>query len=239
MFNKKKQEPVEQPEKIAELAAKQEENAKMREQLTNKNSEYMLKLNRSLDERGVSEERKTLIFNDMLKNIVEQQDHHLTARKIYGTVTDQANYLTENPTSSEQKEVVRSEPWKLYIDGGLLLGGMFAILSGISGMFGRGDNQAVGMQLMVLILNFVLGGFAFMIITKYAPVPGEKGGFIKYILATVLAMMGFVLFISLGALIPEAINPVIPSPITLVIGVVAIAAKWYLKRRLNIQGTMF
>nr|WP_244244616.1 DUF1129 family protein [Marinilactibacillus kalidii] len=217
----------------------QEENARLKRQLTNKNNEYVLKLNRSLDERGVSEERKTLIFNDMLKNIVEQQEKHLTARKIYGTVTDQANYLTENPTTREQGEVVRSEPWKLYIDGGLLLGGMFAVIYGLQGMFTDVSNEAAGMRLMVLILNFILGGFAFVIITKYAPVPGQKGGFMKYILATVLAMMLFVLFVTLGAAIPAVINPIVPAQVSLGIGVIAIAAKFYLKRKLNIRGTLF
>ena len=235
MFNKKNKEAVDQPDKAAELETKKEENAQLFDQLTNKNSEYMMKLNRSLDDRRVSEERKTVIFNDMLKTIVEQQGQHMTARRIYGTVTEQADYLTENKTSSEQTAVVQSEPWKLYLDGALILGGMMTGITGIGQLFGTEST----MRLFMVILGFLLGGFAFMIISKYAPVPGQKGGFLKYILATTGALIGFIFFMTLGGIIPDAINPVIPNPILLVIAVAAFAARWYLKRRLNIQGTIF
>ncbi|WP_080145868.1 DUF1129 domain-containing protein [Marinilactibacillus piezotolerans] len=235
MFNKKNKEAIDQPDKAAELETKKEENAQLFDQLTNKNSEYMMKLNRSLDDRRVSEERKTVIFNDMLKTIVEQQGQHMTARRIYGTVTEQADYLTENKTSSEQTAVVQSEPWKLYLDGALILGGMMTGITGIGQLFGTEST----MRLFMVILGFLLGGFAFMIISKYAPVPGQKGGFLKYILATTGALIGFIFFMTLGGIIPDAINPVIPNPILLVIAVAAFAARWYLKRRLNIQGTIF
>lgn len=235
MFNKKNKEAVDQPDKAAELETKKEENAQLFDQLTNKNSEYMMKLNRSLDDRRVSEERKTVIFNDMLKTIVEQQGQHMTARRIYGTVTEQADYLTENKTSSEQTAVVQSEPWKLYLDGALILGGMMTGITGIGQLFGTEST----MRLFMVILGFLMGGFAFMIISKYAPVPGQKGGFLKYILATTGALIGFIFFMTLGGIIPDAINPVIPDPILLMIAVAAFAARWYLKRRLNIQGTIF
>lgn len=235
MFNKKENEVTGQTEKSAELLAKKEENAELYEQLTNKNREYMVKLNRSLDDRRVSEERKTLIYNDMLKNIVEQQGKHVTARRIYGTVTDQADYLTENQTASEQGEVVRSEPWKLYLDGALTAGGAYTGITGLISMF---TDQEATMRLFMAFLAFVLGGFAFMVIAKYAPVPGQKGGFLKYVLATSGVMIAFVLLMTLGSL-AGTLNPVLSPTISVIIGVVAIAAKIYLKRRLNIQGTLF
>lgn len=235
MFNKKENEITEQSDKSAELLAKKEENAELYEQLTNKNREYMVKLNRSLDDRRVSEERKTLIYNDMLKNIIEQQGKHITARRIYGTVTDRANYLTENQTASEQGEVVRSEPWKLYLDGALTAGGAY---TGITGLISLFSDQQATMRLLMAFLAFAIGGFAFMVIAKYAPVPGQKGGFLKYVLATSGVMIVFVLLMTLGAL-PGVLNPVLSPIISVIIGVVAIAAKFYLKRRLNIQGTLF
>lgn len=225
---------------IDELEAKQKENEALFEQLTNKNSEYMIKLNRKLDETDITEEQKVNIFNDMLKNIVEQQANHITARRMYGTVTDQARYLTENPEQKKEEEGERSESWKLYLDGGLLLGGMFAIIAGIPYFTG---NEEAGLDLMTLILNFLLGGFAMTVITKYAPVPGQKGGFLKYIGATTVAMLAWISLMMLGAyaaenILPAAINPHVPGLYTLILGVLAIGAKWYLKRELNIKGTL-
>ena len=196
----------------------------------------MMTLNRKLDDAGFPEDNKTLVFNDMLKNIVSQQTNHLTARKLYGTATDQARYLTESDHADMTGPVERSESWKIYLDGALLLGGMFAVITGISYLVG---NQEAGLGLITMILNFLLGGLAVMVITKYAPQPGVKGGFIKYIVATTITMLTWIILMAFGtAMLPQALNPMIPGSITLVIGVVAFAAKWYLKKKLNIQGTL-
>jgi uncharacterized membrane-anchored protein len=231
----KKKESVEQEPEVT-LEDRKRENDALFDQLTNKNREYMMTLNRKLDDAGFPEDNKTLVFNDMLKNIVSQQANHLTARKLYGTATDQARYLTESDHADMTGPVERSESWKIYLDGALLLGGMFAVITGISYLVG---NQEAGLGLITMILNFLLGGLAVMVITKYAPQPGVKGGFIKYIVATTITMLTWIILMAFGtALLPQALNPMIPGSITLVIGVVAFAAKWYLKKKLNIQGTL-
>ena len=231
----KKKNTVEQEPEVT-LEDKKRENDALFDQLTNKNREYMMTLNRKLDDAGFPEDNKTLVFNDMLKNIVSQQTNHLTARKLYGTATDQARYLTESDHADMTGPVERSESWKIYLDGALLLGGMFAVITGISYLVG---NQEAGLGLITMILNFLLGGLAVMVITKYAPQPGVKGGFIKYIVATTITMLTWIILMAFGtAMLPQALNPMIPGSITLVIGVVAFAAKWYLKKKLNIQGTL-
>lgn len=231
----KKKDTVEQEPQVT-VADKKKENDALFEQLTNKNKDYMVKLNRKLEDSNMPEDNKILVFNDMLKNIVAEQPNHITARKLYGTVTDQARFLIDNNQGEQVKPVKRSETWKIYMDGALLLGGMFAVITGIS--YVLGDQQA-GLGLITMILNFLLGGLAVMIITKYAPQPGVKGGFIKYIVATTLTMLVWILLMAFGtALIPQAVNPIIPGSITLVIGVLSFAAKWYLKKKLNIQGTL-
>lgn len=231
----KKKDTVEQEPQVT-VADKKKENDALFEQLTNKNKEYMVKLNRKLEDSNMSEDNKILIFNDMLKNIVAEQPNHITARKLYGTVTDQARFLLDSKQGEQVKPAKRSETWKIYMDGALLLGGMFAVITGISYIFG--DQQA-GLGLITMIMNFLLGGLAVMIITKYAPQPGVKGGFMKYILATTLTMLVWIMLMAFGtALIPQALNPIIPGSITLVIGVLSFAAKWYLKKKLNIQGTL-
>ena len=216
--------------------AKEKENAALFDQLTNKNQEYMIKLNRRLDDANMPEEQKTVIFNDMLKNIVAEQANHVTARTLYGTATDQARYLIEGKQGVQVKTEKPSESWKIWLDGALLLGGMFAVITGISYFTG---NEEAGLGLMTLILNFVLGGFAVMVITKYAPRPGVKGGFLKYVLATTATMAVWIMLMAAGtAIIPESLNPVIPGPYTLAIGLLAFLAKMYLKKKLDIKGTL-
>lgn len=231
----KKKNVVEQDNQV-DYDLKEKENTALFEQLTNKNQEYMVKLNRRLEEANIEKDRKTLIFNEMLTHIVAEQANHHTARSLYGTVTDQARFLIEGKRGMVEQPVERSESWKLWLDGALLLGGMFAVITGISFLTG---NEQAGLGLITLLLNFILGGFAVMIITKYAPRPGVKGGFIKYILATTLTMAVWIMLMAFGtALIPPALNPLIPGPYTMAIGLIAFLAKWYLKKKLDIKGTL-
>lgn len=224
-------------EEVNELEEKQKENEQLFQQLTNKNSEYMVKLNRHLKETSLTEEQKVNIYNDMLKTLVNQQGNHLSARRLYGTVTARAQYLTENPEGTAEKEVTRSETWKLYLDGALLLGGLFAIISGLPTFFN--DDPTAGLGLISMLLTYLLGGLAVLVITKYAPVPGVKGGFLKYILATTLTMLVWIVLMgTVTALVPPVFNVHIPGMYTVIIGAVSLAAKWYLKRKLNIQGTL-
>ncbi len=231
----KKKKPVEQEPEVT-VADKKQENDVLFEQLTNKNKEYMVKLNRKLEEAGFPEDNKILVFNEMLKNIVTEQPNHITARRLYGTATDQASHLTDSGQGEVTKPIERSETWKIYLDGALLLGGMFAVITGLSYVFG---DQEAGLGLITMILNFLLGGLAVMVITKYAPQPGVKGGFLKYIVATTVTMLIWILLMAFGTqLLPDVLNPIIPGPYTLAIGVIAFGAKWYLKKKLNIQGTL-
>lgn len=234
----KKKETVEQDVIPTQtLEEKRQENNVLFNQLTSKNQDYIVKLTRKLDDGGMLEEQKTEISNEMLKNILAEQPNHITARKLYGTVTDQAIYLLESKReAADAKAGEPSESWKIYLDGALLLGGTFSVITGISYFTG---NQQVGLGLITLILNFLLAGLAVMVITKYAPQQGVKGGFFKYILATTVTMIAWIVLMAFGtALIPPVLNPLIPGPYTLGIGLTAFLAKWYLKKKLNIKGTL-
>src|SRR5699024_10393022 len=125
----------------------------------------------------------------------------------------------------------------LYVDGALLLGGLFSVVSGVGSLNGGPENQVTLLQLLV---NFILGGFAVLMLIKYAPKKGESKGWLKYILTTFGIMFFWVmLFILMFAVIPESVNPTIPSQAVIGIGLVSLAVKWYLKKKLDIRGTMF
>lgn len=216
---------------------KKAQNESLIEQLTNKNTSYIVKLNRQLKNRGWDDDQVTEVLYSMLPTIVEQQANHITAKKLYGTVTEQADHLTAGP-NRKNNVVEKSEPWKLYIDGALLLGGLLAIINGVFQLFGNGQSQNP-MGAATLLINFLLAGGAMLVIGKYAPEPGQKGGFMKYILASTLTMLVWMLFFSVGAaLIPRVINPVVPPMVSIGIGVLAIIGKYFFKRAFNVQGSL-
>lgn len=231
---KKKETPTVEEVTIDEKKA---QNESLIEQLTNKNTSYIVKLNRQLKNRGWDDDQVTEVLYSMLPTIVEQQANHITAKKLYGTVTEQADHLTAGP-NRKNNVVEKSEPWKLYIDGALLLGGLLAVINGVFQLFGNGQTQNP-MGAATLFINFLLAGGAMLVIGKYAPEPGKKGGFMKYILASTLTMLVWMLFFSVGAaLIPRVINPVVPPMVSIGIGVLAIIGKYFFKRAFDVHGSL-
>lgn len=234
MFNRKKKEETEV--RVLTFEEIKQENEAYYAQLTNKNQDYMFQLNNRLDELAYDSVKKEYIFNDMLSEIISAQNAHIPARKIYGTVTEQADNILGKNVSVPGESTEKSPTWMLYMDGALLMGGLFGIVNGIATW--RAPAEQVG--LLQIIMNFLIGGLAVLVLTKYAPKPGQSKGLLKYILATVGVMFSWVIILTfILALIPPVLNPAIPGPVIVGIAAAALISRWYLKRKLNIQGTIF
>lgn len=238
-MKKNEEKKVNAEQEVDNLVVLKEENTALFSQLTNKNEDYMAKLDKRLLEANYPDDDKTRVFNDMLNAIVTQQSAGVTARKLYGTVTERSIEIVEGPQQAVDGKVERSEDWKLYVDGALMLGGMFALITGLSALFGNGANST-GMGIITLLLNFIVGGFVILAITKNAPTQGVKGSLLRYILVSVVAMFGWIIVMTGSmAIIPPAINVVLPGIVNLIIGAAAFAGKWYFKRKYHVKGTLF
>jgi len=218
------------------LEETQKENEELYEKLTNKNQDYMFQLNSRLEELEYDPVKKTYIFNDMLHEMITAQESSIPGKRIYGTVTEQADNILGKDVEIPEAEKEKSPLWMRYMDGALLLGGLFSIVNGIGALQEGGEPVGI----FQILLNFLFGGLAVLALTKYAPKPGETKGMFKYIAATIGVMFAWV-FALTGALliIPDVINPIIPGGVVIGIGAVSLVAKWYLKRKLGIEGTLF
>lgn len=218
--------------------AKKEENSVLLQKLTKRNEQYMLSLNKALTEKNMSETKKEEIFNDMLHNLVERQKSGETARQLYGTVTECANQLVAKP---EQSQTGPSENWKIALDGGLMLGGLFSLITGLSSLFNNVEGSS-SLGLITTLLNFVIGGVVILLIAKNMPdrKQPKKGGMLRYILVSTLGMLTL-MFVMTGSMmvIPATINVPINAIGNIVIGVLAFIAKYFAKRKLNIRGGLF
>ena len=65
----------------------------------------------------------------MLPVLVEKQKKGLTARQLFGTVTQQTQSVLEGP---KKDPTVKSPDWQIAVDGGLMVGGFFALIAGIT-----------------------------------------------------------------------------------------------------------
>lgn len=213
------------------------ENQALWHTLTKRNEQYMLGLDRTLRAANLEEERREEIYNKMMKELVDAQKTGKTARQLYGTVSECAANILVNPADAEVK--TRSADWLIAVDGGLLLGSLFALISGISLLTNSGEDVA-GMGLITLIMNFIVGGIAMLIISKYTPNPdapkGEKG-FGKYIFATTAAMLLWMLIMTASMmLIPASVNIALSAWAYIAIAAVGFAAKVYMKKKYHIVG---
>ena len=213
------------------------ENSILWSELTKRNEQYMIGLDRALTQANYDEESKHTLYNKMMKELVDAQKTGKTARQLYGTVSECAANILVNPADAEVK--TRSADWLIAVDGGLLLGSLFALISGISLLTNSGEDVA-GMGLITLIMNFIVGGIAMLIISKYTPNPdapkGEKG-FGKYIFATTAAMLLWMLIMTASMmLIPVSVNIALSAWVYIAIAAIGFAAKVYLKKKYHIVG---
>ena len=225
---------VKEEKTIEQLKA---ENDALRQGLSKRNEQFMVDLDKNLTDENYPEEIKIKLFNEMMTDLRDNQQAGVTARQLYGTVTEYANVVVE----SYVDEPVRSSNWLIALDGGLLLGSIFALIAGISMYTSSEEGQVMG--IVSLIVNYIIGGIAMLIISNYTPnldAPKGERGYGKYIGATALAMVLWMTVLTLTtALIPISINRPMAAEFYLLIGGIGLAAKFFLKKRLNIVGGVF
>ncbi|MGY0402424.1 DUF1129 domain-containing protein [Carnobacterium jeotgali] len=224
---------------VSSTQTKKEENSVLFKKLTKKNEQYMLSLNKTLIEKNMSETKKEDIFNEMLKKLVERQKTGETARQLYGTVTECANQLIDQP---EKIQTGPSENWKIALDGGLMIGGLFSLITGLSGLFNNVEETASSLGIITTLLNFIVGGLVILWISKNMPdrKKPKKGGMFRYILVSTIGMLSLMVVMT-GSMIviPAAVNVPINAIGNIVVGVLAFVAKYFAKRKLNIRGGLF
>ncbi len=221
-----------------------EENQRIYEDLTNKNKEYIFDLNRRLKDGDVTEEYRVTQLNSILKTAVEEQSKGITARQLYGTVTDQSRYLLEGGPAKENQEVENSvfednEIWKLYVDGALLIGSIFGIMNGLGALF-LDNSEATGTGFIALLMNYILGGLLMLIITKMAPTPENNSSVGRYLITSFLVIfLWMVIMGSIQTFVPPTINFILPSNVVLIIGIITLLLRWVFKRVFDVKGTLF
>ncbi|MCI7240124.1 DUF1129 domain-containing protein [Aerococcus suis] len=230
----------EQVDMTASRANWERENAELYPQLTNKNNAFMHQLNKEMAHRDFDGEWLEK-ENEMLHELVAHQTSGVTAKHLYGTPRGYADKL-ENGDYDNATPQESAPFWQYVVEGGLLIGGVFALINGIIMLFGNGTEGAQSAGVITMLLNFVIGGFAMAVITKNQPdvnQPKGERGMGRYLLSAVGVMVLWIFFISMTQLLPPAINPVMPPFIYIALGVIALAGRWWFKKAHGITGTLF
>lgn len=214
----------------------EEENKKLYSQLTNKNQDYFFQLNNRLDELSYEKDKKEAVLNKLLTETVEFQKDAITARRMYGTVTEQANKIIEFGLDDYKETTDEKATKHLYLEGALLLGGMFSIVDGVNAW----RSSVIEVTLLQFVINFLLGGLVFLNLIKYRPEAGKQKGRYRYLLITIATMLSWLLVVAGVKLIPSStFNPVLSKIFVIIIGILAILLRWVLKKKNYIKGNFF
>lgn len=220
----------------------EQQNKEMMEQLTNKNQDYFFQLDKRLVEEGYPQEDIDGLLHEMLKETLELQEQSIPASRHYGTVTEYVRKLRTGEVDDKDEGSEEISPlWQRYVDGALLLGGLFALINGV-GTLSVNVLKYEPAGLGEILVNFLLGGLVMILLTKNAPKPGDKWSFLKYFGTSILAMIIWVIGISTLRYFAYQfpfLNPELPGYIIILIGSLALSGRYLFKRHYNIKGTLF
>ncbi|RHH68425.1 DUF1129 domain-containing protein [Vagococcus sp. AM17-17] len=224
-----------------ELQQKVAENRELEKQLTKKNDQFIFDLKKILDEEGVEvdERQKIETFNTMLKELVEGQKTGLTAKHLYGTPTEAVVFITTKPAAP-----LKTNFGSMWLDNSLLLFTFLSVMTGILTMVSKSPQPTQG--ILSITIGAMSGGLSFYLIYRYIYIydmPGadrsKRPGVWKTGGIMALCFIPWLMIFSLSAFIPHAINPSLDPVLTLILGVVAFGIRYLLKKKYNIQGSMF
>lgn len=210
--------------------------------LTKKNQQYLMSVDKLLVDVKIESGTYQAVLSELADTLIQGQASGQTAKHLYGTPTECANVIIEQHFPSEQVEDhTPSEPWQIALDGALILGSIYTIITGISLL--NNTTTGIGIGLLTLFVNYLVAGVAMLLISQNLPNPrapkGQKG-YLKYFVMSSLAMISWVGSVSIvTAFTPSVLNPLLPAPVLLGIGGVTLAARFYFKKRFNIQGGIF
>ncbi len=223
-------------EKLREYVA---QNREWEKQLTKRNQQYIFDLNKALDAANLSEEEKVQALHEMLPVLVQEQKGGRTARQLYGTVSERTEAILAEPTKAEET----TKPVLMWVDNTLLILGVFGVMMGIVGLFSSKNTQVYG--IVTLILMAMVGGWVFYLMYKYMyqyERPGADKSKRPKLWKSILILIGsffvWTAVISLSALLPSVINPVLDPFVLVIIGGAALLLRYYLKKKYNIIGSL-
>ena len=196
------------------------ENRQLEQNLTKRNEQYIFDLKKSLKAANLSEEELALALHGILPELVAGQKTGKTARQLFGTV-------------SERTEAILNT---------LLLLGLLTIMLAAMSLFSKGTAQPLG--LTTYILGAMAGGYVFYLMHKYVyrfdRQGGDKSKRPGWLKTTAILFGGMFLWIAVfagSAMLPPVINPILDPMIALVIGALAFVARYFFKKKYNIQGS--
>lgn len=210
-------------------------------QLTKKNHDFINIATKQLMQDGKSDSEIKAILEDILPTILEHQRKGETARHFLGAPTAwAASFSQPAQTQAAKLPEKNTDPRLMWMDMTLFLLGAVALLNALTGTISK---TSLPTKLVSLLVLAMLGGVALYLNYHYiyrhmGKDRSQRPPIWKSLLILSASMAIWVLVSAGTTFLPDRINPTLSVPVLLVIGAVALATRFYLKARLNIQDAL-
>lgn len=205
--------------------------------LTKRNEDYLFRLSKALDEKGVAYEDKEDTLDTMYAELKEKQKQGITATRLYGTVQERASEIIDGP-KKKREEPKPQKFWVSALDNGLIMLILFCFMYALLGFFGSSkQSQSNGGWITLLTTSVIAGiGLAYFY-TAMLPqnLNKHKHKWVHMTLATLVLIIGWMGLFYLVALIPTSINAALNPIVYAIVGVAAFGVRYYLKGKLGFQ----
>lgn len=198
--------------------------------LTKRNEEYMVHLDKALDEKRCDPAKKQEVLTQMLHELQEKQKQGVTATKLYGTVGERVELILHGP-KEKPKEGANRNFWVIALDNGLMMFILFCVMYGFLGIFDKSSKSGGG--IISLILISCITGLSLAYFYKVAA--RTKKNWVRIGLTVVELVAVWLVAFGLISYIPSSINFAMPNYVYIILGVVGIGARVLLKKRFNFQ----
>lgn len=211
------------------------------EQLTKKNQDFITIAKKQLLADGKTASEAQAILDGVMPDILEAQKRGETARHLLGAPTAwAATFSQPEPATEVAAEETNTNPYLMWLDMSLLFIGVISLLNLAMSLFSK---DVVPTKLISLLTLGFLGGLAmylnYHLLYRHLGKPkSQRPNMWKAGLAFVAVIMTWTALTMLTNLLPDSINITLALPALAIIGTLALAGRFFLKRRYKIQSAM-
>ncbi|GFH40370.1 DUF1129 family protein [Lactococcus insecticola] len=215
------------------------------DQLTAKNSEYVHIVTRELVKIGKSDDEIKTILSEILPQIVAAQKERKLAKDILGTPNEFTSKYAPKTAAKGAKNTTpasdrftNDKPVLMWLDSSLLMLGVLAVINGIMALFSK---NARTYGIITLIIMSFAAGFVMYLMYRLVYKPqaeGKKVPWLRSFGPLTLAFLAWILLFMATMLLPSSINVSPAGYLVAAVGLIALALRYFLKRRYNIKSAM-
>lgn len=246
--NKNAKIDTEKQEKLKQMNEKEKQEDRitsaspeeLRSMLTNKNSDYVFRLQKELERQGnltpVDAARKV---DELLPEIVIAQKHGQPANGLYMASPKIKAAEILHP-HVEPKTLMDLPFWQRAVDNGLFWLAIFMAIYGVLGLANTKNVTSQNGVLTVATVGILLGVFMAKYNDWIMPKGQKRLSWLRVIISTVvlvIILLVWTFIMALPAL--RVINPVLPGFVYLIIAAVAYGARYLFRKKFDITGSAF